>query len=194
MEPALPAEPSFGAAGGPDDVGVDVGSFEQGSPVSRWALARYLVGRAVAESVSRSLFLVGFAILALAVVAEVVIHSTLLAVLLGIVAFGVLALRALLRAVLSRIIAADQIRPLETRLQALVSDTRGDVLRELRRIGLPGHTWTLPLLAFRLFGRKRQATFEQLRSFDVNHAVPPARLDELHLLLRSVAWRGDGTA
>ena len=33
----------------------DVGAFEQGTPTSRWALGRYLVGRAIGEFVSRAL-------------------------------------------------------------------------------------------------------------------------------------------
>ncbi|HJQ43956.1 MAG TPA: hypothetical protein VJ831_12785 [Jatrophihabitantaceae bacterium] len=192
MDPALPAEPTPGASDSVNEPFIDVGDFEQGTPVSRWALARYLVGRAVAESVSRSLLLVAVVVLGLAAVAQWVLHSTVLAVLLVIVALGWLAIRAVLRAVLNRLIAADRVGPLESRLRALVSDTRGDVLRELRRVGLPGRTWTLPVLAFRLLGKRRQATFERLRQFDLERAVPQARLDELHLLLRGVAWRSSG--
>jgi len=70
-----------------------------------------------------------------------------------------------------------------------VSDTHGDVLRELRRLGLPSHLWTLPLLALRLAGRRRAETFERLRAFDIDRAVPKARLDELHLLLRDATGR-----
>jgi hypothetical protein len=59
------------------------------------------------------------------------------------------------------------------------------VLRELRRLGLPGRSWTLPLLAWRLIrSRHRQPTLDRLRGLDLARAVPPARLDELHLLLR----------
>ena len=179
MHPALPDEPP----------NVDVGDFEQGTPVSRWALARYLVGRAVAESVSRSLLIVALVLVALAVVSQLALHTTLLTVLLAVVAAGVLLLRGVLRAVLRRLIAAEQVEPLESRLRALVSDTRADVLGELRRVGLPGRTWTLPVLAFRLLGKRRGETLERLRRFDVDRAVPRARIDELHLLLRSVSWR-----
>jgi hypothetical protein len=184
MQPALP-EPTP-SDGPPPPPGVDVGAFEQGTPVSRWALARYLVGRAVAESVSRSLLIVGLLLLGLAAVCGWVLHSTFLAVVVGLVALGVFGLRAVLRAVLNRLMAADQVAPYEARVRALVADTRADVLRELRRTGLPGHTWTLPLLAFRLAGRRRRATLDRLRTFEVDRAVPPRRLDELHLLLRSL--------
>jgi hypothetical protein len=198
MHPALPEEPADLSVGSPDrearyddaSPNMDVGAFEQGSPVSRWALARYLVGRAVAESVSRSLLLVGVVLLVLAVLSQALLHTTVLTVLIVIVAAGVFLLRAVLGAVLRRLTAADQVGPLESRLRALVSDTRKDVLRELRRVGLPGRTWTLPVLAFRLLGKRRRATVERLREFDLDRAVPRARLDELHLLLRSVVWRG----
>ena len=59
------------------------------------------------------------------------------------------------------------------------------MLAELRRIGLPGRVWTLPLLAVRLLGRRRRGeTLERLRTFELERAVPRSRLDELHLLLR----------
>jgi hypothetical protein len=161
----------------------DVGRYEQGSPISRWALARYLVGRAIGESVGSTLLTVAVVLLALAAVGQWVIHSTLLAVLLAIVAVGVLLIRGVLRAVLRRLTEADRYGPVETRLRALVSDTRGDVLRELRRVGLPSHTITLPILAFRLIGRRRKETVVRLREFDITQAVPKARLDELHMLL-----------
>ena len=193
MQP-VPFEPvdPFDAFGAP---GIDVGAFEQGSPASRWALARYLVGRAVLESVSRSLFVVAVLVLALAAVVEFALHWTFLAVVIAIVGFGVLALRALLRAVLARLMAAGQIAPLEQRLRALVAETRADVRRELRRIGLPSHSWTLPLFAFRLFSRTRRPdTVARLRAFDIDNVVSPARVDELHLLLRNAVGRSGPAA
>jgi hypothetical protein len=84
---------------------------------------------------------------------------------------------------LRRLTEADRYGQLETRLRALVSDTRGDVLRELRRVGLPSHTVTLPLLAIRLIGKRRKPTLARMREFDITRAVPKARLDELHMLL-----------
>lgn len=194
MQP-VPYEPVDPFGFGQPEPGVDVGAFEQGSPASRWALARYLVGRAVLESVSRSLFLVALLTLGLAAVVEFALHWTFLAVVIAIVAFGVLALRALLRAVLSRLMAAGQIAPLEQRLRALVADTRTDVRRELRRIGLPSHSWTLPLFAFRLFSRKRRPdTVARLRTFDIDNVVSPSRVDELHLLLRNAVGRSGPVA
>jgi hypothetical protein len=184
MHPALPDEP-FGDR--PDDPmwlsADDVGEFRQGSPVSRWALARYLVGRAMGESVGNTLLLVSLLLLALAVVSAWVLSSTFLAVVFVVVAVLVLLLRAGLRAILRRLTAADRFGPIEARLRELVSETRGDVLRELRRVGLPSHTLTLPLLALRLVGRRRKATMSRLRDFDIDRAVPRTRLDELHLLL-----------
>jgi len=180
VHPALPEQPADDGEWLSAD---DVGAFPQGSPLSRWALARYLVGRAIGESVGSTLLLVAAVILGLAAVSEWVLHSTLLAILLAIVGVGVLLIRAVLRGVLRRLTEADRYGPIETRLRELVSDTRGDVLRELRRVGLPSHTITLPLLAFRLIGKRRKATLDRLREFDIRRAVPKARLDELHMLL-----------
>jgi len=185
MEPALPAgesEPWVSADG-------EVGEFRQGSPLSQWALARYLVGRAIGESVSRTLLVVAGLLLLAAVAVQWGLHLTLVTVLIVIVLLGVLLLRWLLRAILRRLTAADRYGPIEERLRELVSDTHGDVLRELRRLGLPSHLWTLPLLALRLAGRRRAETFERLRAFDIDRAVPKARLDELHLLLRDATGR-----
>lgn len=180
MQPALPPEPSEGPWLSADDVG----EFSQGSPLSRWALARYLVGRAIGEAVGNTLLLAALTVLALAAVCEWLLHSTLLCVLLVLLAVFVLLLRGGLRAVLRRLTAADRYGPVEARLRALVSDTRGDVRAELRRLGLPSHTVTLPLLALRLAGRRRADTLTRLRGFDIDRAVPRARLDEVHMLLR----------
>jgi hypothetical protein len=185
VNPALPAEP------GPDEpIAYDVGAFEQGSPISRWALARYLVGRAIGESVSRGLLIVALVILGLAGLVEWRLGSTFWAVIIALLALGVLAMRAILRAVLRRLSAADQVGPIEARLHALVDDTKSDVLAELRRIGLPGRTWTLPALPFRFLGReRRRRTVTRLRTFDVDRVVPKARVDELHLILRDTIGR-----
>ncbi|MEO8888184.1 MAG: hypothetical protein ABI301_01660 [Jatrophihabitantaceae bacterium] len=173
-----------GGPGGPDEP-IDVGEFRQGSPVSQWALARYLVGRAIGESVGASLMIVAVVLLALAALIWWA-GSVFWAVVVGVIALGVLLMRALMLAVLRRLTAARQYGQLEERMRSLVADTRGDVLRELRRIGLPGHTWTLPLLGVRLVRRTRRAdTLERLKRFQLGRAVPRARLDELHLLLRS---------
>jgi hypothetical protein len=184
MRPALPDEPSDEPGGDSLWMSADeVGEFAQGSPVSRWALARYLVGRSIGESVGNTLLLVAIVILGLAAASEWGLDSTFLAVVFVILALLVLIVRAGLRAILRRLTAADRYGPIEERLRALVSDTKGDVLKELRRVGLPSHTWTLPLLAFRLVGKRRKATLMRLRDFNIDSAVPKARLDELHMLL-----------
>jgi hypothetical protein len=178
--------PSSGATNGPP---IDVGPFEQGTQFSRWALARYLVGRAIGASVSRSLWAVTVLALALAVISTWVLHVVLLAVLLVVFAFAAAVLNLALSAVLRRLVAVGRNAPVEQRLRGLVADTNRDVLRELRRVGLPGRTLTLPLLAIRLAGRRRAETLDRLRRFDVERAVPRARLDELHMALRG-AGRG----
>jgi hypothetical protein len=183
----------------PDEpAGSDVGAFEQGSPVSRWALARYLVGRALGESIGRSLLIVGLVVLALAGLVEW-LGSTFWSIVIALVALAVLAMRAVLRAVLRRLTTANPVSTagmvgsagtVEMRLQALVAETRSDVLAELRRVGLPGRTWSLPLLALRFLGRqRRRRALTKLRSFDVDRVVPKARLDELHLILRDMHGR-----
>jgi hypothetical protein len=180
VHPALPDEPSD-----PEWLSAEeVGEFRQGSPLTQWAFARYLVGRAIGESVGHTLLVVAVLVLGLAAGCQWGLHSTFLAVVLTVLALLVLLVRAVLRAILRRLTEADRYGVIETRLRELVADTRGDVLRELRRVGLPSHTVTLPLLAFRLVGRRRKATLARLREFDIDHAVPKARLDELHLLLQ----------
>jgi hypothetical protein len=163
----------------------EVGSFRQGSEASRYALARYLVGRAVGESMSRGLLVLGLVVLAVAGLLEWR-GATVWAVVVAIVALGVLALRSLLAGVLNRLTAVAADGASERRLRAVLKDTRADVLRELRRVGLPGRTWSMPLLALRLLRPSRQReTVARLRQFEIERAVPPARLDEVHLLLRA---------
>ena len=176
---------SAGAAGFD---GYDVGSFRQGSAGSQWTLGRYLVGRAVAEALSRGLLIVAVVVFGIAGLVEWA-GSTFWMVVFALGAVGVLIMRSLLLAVLRRLplLAGDPV--VEHRLRALVAETRRDVLRELRRIGLPGRSWTLPLLAVRLIGRRRAETAEKLRGFDVDRVVPAARLDEVHLLLQSHGQR-----
>jgi hypothetical protein len=192
MHPALPDEPSEDAWFTASGAGEEVGEFRQGSPLSQWALARYLVGRAIGESVGRTLLVVAALVLALAAASQWGLRLTFLTVLLVLVALAVLLVRWVLRVVLRRLTAADRYGPVETRLRALVSDTHADVLRELRRVGLPSHTITLPLLGLRLAGRRRAETLQRLRGFEIDRTVPKARLDELHMLLQQAAGRGGG--
>jgi hypothetical protein len=186
MHPARPEPP-------PDDgawlAADEIGDFEQGSPLSRWALSRYLVGRAIAESVSRTLLVIALIVLAVAAALQWGLHSTFLTVVAVVLAVFVLLVRWVLRAVLRRLTAADHYGPIEARLRGLVSDTRTDVWKELRRAGLPSRTLTLPLLALRLLGKRRRDTIARMRTFEVERAVPKARLDELHMVLKDALAR-----
>jgi hypothetical protein len=190
MQPAVPDRP---AEDEPWLSADDVGAFEPGTPFSRWALARYIVGRVILERVSWSLLAVAGVLIVLAGLAEWGLNSTFLTVVLGLIAVFVLLLRAALRAVLKRLMVAGAYGPLEARLGAIVDGARKDVLVELRRVGLPSRLLTLPLLAMRLIGRRRKETIARMREFDVDRAVPKARRDELHMVLREAVGR-NGTA
>jgi hypothetical protein len=176
---AVGAMPTIGS-----DAEPEVGEFRAGNPISQWALSRYLVGQAIGADVSRGLLL---GALLFGAVAALVgwTGPTWGAVLLGLSAVGLLLMRVLLDAVLRRLTADRRLGALRQELRSLVAATRGDVRRELRRIGVPSRPWTMPLLAWRLAGRRREETFSRLRQFEVNRVVPPARLDQLHLLLLS---------
>lgn len=181
----------------PDAVGPDpdVGEFRSGTPLSRWALARYLVGRVIAVSVRTYLLVVGVFLIGLAAVLEWAVGSTFWALVVGGIAVLTLGLRAGVGWLLDRLTAAAHYRPLANRLRRLVRQTRVDVLAELRRIGLPGRMWSLPLLAWRLARPyQRIPTLNRLRSFDVDRAVTPARIDELHHILRAAVDRRDHPA
>src|SRR5579875_1248531 len=176
---------------GPDKDEPEVVDYRPGSPWSRWALGRYLVGRAMTESIGLALLLVALVVLGLAAVSQWVLHSTALAVLLLILALFDLAVRWLLLTVVRRLTAFPRYEPIERRMDDLVRDTRGDVFRELRRVGLPSHLWTLPLLAFRLVrSRRRAETVAALRAFEISRVVPKARLDETYLLLQQAMTGG----
>src|SRR5438445_5623312 len=118
MHPALPGEP-------PEDgewlAADEVGEFRQGSPLTQWALARYLVGRALGESVGYTLLVVALMVLGLAAACEWGLHSTFLAVVLAVLGLMVVLVRAGLRSVLRRLTAADRYGPIEARLRTLVS-------------------------------------------------------------------------
>lgn len=167
----------------------DVGAFEQGTPFSRWALARYLVGHAVADALGRGLLILAALFVALCVVTARWAHAPFWAVLLGLIAAALLAARAVLAALSRRLLPLDAAAARE--LRTLVRATRSDVLAELRRLGLPGRTWTLPLLARRLVGRRRGDTMQRMRRFDIERVVSQSRLDSLHLLLRDATGRPD---
>jgi hypothetical protein len=187
MQPAVPDRP---AEDDPWHSADDVGTFEPGTPFSRWALARYIVGRVILERVSWSLLVVVGVLIVLAGLAEWGLDSLFLTIVLGLIAVFVLLLRAVLRAVLKRLMLAGIYGPLEVRLGAIIDGARKDVLAELRRVGLPSRLLTLPLLALRLIGRRRKETIARMREFDVDRAVPKGRRDELHMVLREAVGRG----
>ncbi len=101
----------------PDPDEPEIGDFEQGTPGSRWALGRYLVGRAIGEYVSRGVL--AFALFVVAIAALVYwIGPTWLAVLIGVFALCVLLMRWLLGALLRRLTAVDIFGPHEARMRA----------------------------------------------------------------------------
>jgi hypothetical protein len=192
--PLEPRENTIGSTGGAGTTGNaastdSIGDFRQGNQLTQWALARYLLGRALAVQASRTL--IGLALL-IAAVAVLVYYGglTVLAVLIGLMAVVVLGVRSLVGALLRRTTMAMLPPAADQALNRLVRDTRADIGRELRRIGLPGRPWTMPLLIGRILGRRRADTFARLREFDVDRVVPAARLDELHWLVTAAASRG----
>ena len=167
----------------PSGDGPEVGEFRQGTPGSRWALGRYLVGRSIAGYVDRALYFLAVVILLLGALSWWQV-SPWLGVPLILIGLAALAVRAVVGAIVRALTGAGQLGSSENRLQALVADTGADVRRELRRIGLPSRRWTMPLLALRLTGKRRAQTLQKLREFRADNVVPSARVDELHMLLR----------
>jgi len=166
------------------------GEFRQGNALTQWALARYLVGRSLGESIGASLLLIAVVFAGLAAGLWWGLDARGWAVLVAIIALLVLLMRWIVLAVLSRLTATREYAPIERRLREMVAETRGDVLGELRRVGLPGRIWNLPLLAVRLLRRKtRAATFARLKSVDLDRVVPASRVDELHMLIKSAGSR-----
>jgi hypothetical protein len=174
--PGYPSEPS-------GDGGPEIG-FGAADPIAGGLLARYLVGRAVATRVSISLMMTALAVLAVAVVIWIW-GPHWLAILVGLIALAVVAVRALVMAILRRVMGVGRLGPVEDKVRALVGDTHGDLRRELRRIGLPATVFGLPLLLVRLLGRRRSETVTRLKQFDVDRVVPRSRRDELDFLVRS---------
>ena len=179
-------KPATGPAGpaGPSGAGPEVGFGPQPTPLTATMLARYLVGRAIASRVSTSLMVIGLAIVAGAV-ALWVWGPKWLAVLVGLIGLCVLAFRALVMALLRRLMAVGRLGDAEDRIRGLVGDTGSDLRRELKRIGLPSSTLGLPLLVIRLVGRRRKETFAKLTHFDIARVVPRSRMDELNFVVRN---------
>ena len=167
----------------PDGEPLQVG-FASSDPITLGLLSRYLVGRVVAARVSLSLLIVAVVLLAGAL-ALWEWGPRVLAVLVGLVALIVFAIRTLVVAILRRVMGVGQLGPVEDQLRGLVSDTQGDLRRELRRIGLPATVLGMPLLMVRILGKRRAATFARLQQFDLARVVPRSRQDELHFLVTS---------
>jgi hypothetical protein len=164
----------------------DVGRFQQGTPISRWGLGRYLVGRAVAADVSAVLLMLGLLVVA-AGICLFFVAPVWVAVLVALVGLAILAVRAIAGAVLRRATGVGRrFGRHEQRMRGLIQATRVDVRAELRRIGLPGRRLTMPLLGLRLVGHRRGDTLRRLAAFDVNRVVPASRLDELHLIVQNL--------
>jgi hypothetical protein len=176
--PAGERPPTSGGAPEPE-----VG-FGGSDPLTAGLLARYLVGRVVAARVSVSLMITAL-ILVAGAVALWLWGPHWLGILVGLAALVVIAFRALVVAILRRIMGVGQLGPAEDKVRELVADTQGDLRRELRRIGLPATVFGMPLLMIRLVGRRRAATFARLKQFDVNRVVPRSRQDELHFVVSS---------
>lgn len=203
MNPQLgPAEPDDASQAGDASHArdpSDVGEFRQGTAGSRYILARYLVGRAIGEQAATALLVVGLIVLAVAV-GVYFVAPTWLAVVIAVIGLGVLLVRVLMGAVVRRMAGVGQFGAMEGRMRALVAETRGDVRRELRRLGLPSRTATMPLLAVRLLGHRRGEVMRTLRGFDVDRVVPARRVDDLHMVVQAlqqqsgpVSW-GDDSA
>lgn len=163
-----------------------VGEFRQGNDLSQLVLRRYLLTRAIGESVVRTVHWFGVALLVLAGLVWWA-GVTWLALLIGIAGLLVLAVRALLSAIQRRISGIDAMGEIGPRVEQLVGQTRKGLRAELRRIGLPSAPWGPLLVGLRLLRPiKRVDTVAKLTRFDLSQVVPSSTLDELHLLLRRV--------
>jgi hypothetical protein len=165
---------------------IEVGNIGPGSGAGQAALRRYLLTRALGSSIVSAVQWTGIAVLVLAVLSWVG-GLKLLAVLLGVVALVILAVRGLLSGIVRRLSGSSRLGPLEPRVAALVTRTRKDLRRELRRVGLPGSPWAPLLIAWRLVRPiRRVRTMQSLSRIDLTKAVSPSQLDELQLLLRQM--------
>ncbi|MCU1690091.1 MAG: hypothetical protein JWN61_3385 [Pseudonocardiales bacterium] len=173
-----------GASGAPE--GVSVGRFRQGSLSTQLALGRYLVGRVIIARISAGLMVTALVILAIAVLVWFV-GPHWLAVLIGLLALPVLFVRSLVRWFIGKITEARIFGPAEDQVRKMIGDTGGDFRRELRRIGVPSGMFSFPLLLIRLMRRSsRRTLLDRMRGFDLTNVVPASRVDELHMLIRSV--------
>lgn len=165
----------------------EVGDFRQGNPASRWALARYLVARTIGDNAIRAVLGVALVFAAITVVLAFVSAPVVLTVLVGLVTVGWFIAWRIARALWSRLTGGPALLPVRHDLDKLVGETRPDVRRELRRLGLPAHPLAAFAFAVRFAGRRRAQTTARLREFDVDRVVPAARVDQVYLLLERVS-------
>lgn len=163
---------------------IEVGNIGPGSAASQAVLRRYLLTRALGSSIVNAVQWTGVVVLLLAVLSGLG-GLKLLAVLLGLVAVLILVVRAMLSAIQRRLSGATRLGPLEPRVARLVTRTRRELRRELRRVGLPGVPWAPLLIAWRLVRPlRRLRTMQALSRVDLTKVVPPSQVDELQILLR----------
>src|ERR1700760_2365996 len=94
MTAAIPLPSDGSPDSGPNGSRPQVGDFRQGTSASRWALGRYLVGRAVINYVDRAMYVLAVVILVLGALAWWQV-SAWLGVPIVLVGLAVLAVRAL---------------------------------------------------------------------------------------------------
>jgi hypothetical protein len=165
---------------------IEVGNIGPGSAASQAVLRRYLLTRALGSSIVNAVQWTGVVVLLFAALSWIG-GWKLLAVLLGLIAVLILGIRGALSAIARRLSGASGLGPLEPRVAALVTRTRRELRRELRRVGLPGVPWAPLLIAWRLVRPLRRArTVASLSRIDLTKVVPPSQVDELQILLRQV--------
>jgi hypothetical protein len=167
---------------------IEVGNIGPGSAASQAVLRRYLLTRALGSSIVNAVQWTGVVVLLLAALSWVG-GLKLLAVLLCLVAVVILLVRGLLTAIARRLSGASRLGPLEPRVARLVTRTRRELRRELRRVELPGAPWAALLIAWRLVRPfKRARTVQALSRIDLTKVVPPSQVDELQILLRQAPF------
>lgn len=179
-----PLEPIVGFAKARPESAPEPEMEQAGTGLTALMLARYLVGRVLAARVSATLWIIGGLVLVLAVLLWFA-GPHWLAVVVGLLGLIVLGVRALVMLILRKVMAVGRLGQAEARITALVRDTGGDLRRELRRIGLPGSVFGMPLLLLRIVGKRRGQTFERMRHFDVANVVPRSRRAELEFIVRN---------
>ena len=167
---------------------IEVGNIGPGSAASQAVLRRYLLTRALGSSIINAVQWTGVVVLLLAALSWLG-DVKALAVLLGLVGLAILAVRGVLNAIARRLSGASRLGPLEPRVAALVTRTRRELRRELRRVGLPGVPWAPLLIAWRLVRPVRRVrTMHALSRIDLTKVVPPSQVDELQILLRQAPF------